>query len=371
MSEANARDFLINRQNLHDHKIIPSNAHAQELEQNEVRLEIDKFSLTANNITYASMGEMMKYWEFFPAEEGWGRVPVWGFGNIVESNCQALAVGERIYGFFPLSSHVILKAGKVSPFNFNDEAEHRLALPAVYNSYARTSADPAYKPELENFQALLRPLFTTSFLIDDFLRDNQFFCDASQQISRIVLASASSKTAFGAAFALQQNKSEDANYHVVGLTSPTNIDFVNSLGCYDSVESYDGVSNLSAEGTTIFVDMAGNSNVQMAVHQHFKDGLLYSCQVGLTHWDKLGFNADLPGPAPQLFFAPSQVEKRLKDWGPDGFQQALSKAWENFLGLAKSALATREQVGEEAITEIYEALLNGNADPKAGYILSF
>lgn len=371
MNTATARDFLINRLDLHDHKIVSSDADLKPLAPNEVRLVIDKFSLTANNITYASMGEMMKYWEFFPTDEGWGRVPVWGFANIVESNCEHLNVGERIYGFFPLSSHIILKAGKVTPYSFNDEAEHRLALPPVYNNYIRTDADSAYQPDLENFQALLRPLYTTSFLIDDFLQDNQFFCKKDEQITRIVFASASSKTAFGAAFALQQNKSEENQYQVIGLTSAENVGFVESLGCYDAVVAYDDIEQLPADGTTIFVDMAGNSDIQLAVHKHFQNGLQYSCQVGLTHWDRLGFNADLPGPAPQLFFAPSQVEKRLKEWGAEGFQQRLGESWEAFLSLAKTAIESTELSGDQAIIEVYEALLNGRADPKTGYILKF
>jgi hypothetical protein len=39
----------------------------------------------------------------------------------------------------------------------------------------RCSRDPFYTADSESVQALLRPLFITSWLIDDFLADNDFF----------------------------------------------------------------------------------------------------------------------------------------------------------------------------------------------------
>src|SRR3712207_7802692 len=47
----------------------------------------DRFGLTANNVTYAVMGDAIGYWSLFPAsEDGWGRVPVWGYGDVVASD---------------------------------------------------------------------------------------------------------------------------------------------------------------------------------------------------------------------------------------------------------------------------------------------
>ena len=49
------------------------------LADGQVRLAIENFALTANNITYAVFGEAMKYWDFFPAPEGFGGadLPPW------------------------------------------------------------------------------------------------------------------------------------------------------------------------------------------------------------------------------------------------------------------------------------------------------
>ena len=80
----------------------------------EVLLGIDRFALTANNITYAVFGDAMSYWNFFPAAEGWGNVPVWGFADVVESRFDGLEVGERIYGYLPMSTHVALLPGRLT-----------------------------------------------------------------------------------------------------------------------------------------------------------------------------------------------------------------------------------------------------------------
>ena len=72
-------------------------------------------------------------------------------------------------------------------------------------------------------QALLRPLFVTSWLIDDFLDDNAFFGTTAKPgvPGVMLLSSASSKTAYGTAFALAQRQ----GIEVVGLTSPGNLAF--------------------------------------------------------------------------------------------------------------------------------------------------
>ena len=72
----------------------------QPLAAGQVRVRIDHFALTANNITYAAFGDAMGYWQFFPtAEEGWGNIPVWGFASVVQSLHPGVAVGERLYGY--------------------------------------------------------------------------------------------------------------------------------------------------------------------------------------------------------------------------------------------------------------------------------
>ena len=309
MNPSNNRvDFLVKRDDLRTCKFGSGEAtDGADLQQGEAQLKIEKFALTANNITYAVFGERMGYWNFFPTEDGWGRVPVWGFGEVTHSRSDGVAVGERYYGFYPASSHLTVQAD-AGATGFVDVTAHRRALPAVYNQYARTTTDSAYDEGHENEQMVLRPLFMTSFLLADFLQDNEFF-DAHLAI----LSSASSKTAYGTAFLLSRMQPRP---EVVGLTSARHAGFTKSLGCYDRVVTYDQVNSLPKDESAVYVDMAGSGAARTSVHQLFGGNLKHSAAVGGTHWDEEAPNVQLPGPAPVFFFAPTQVQKRTADWDP-------------------------------------------------------
>jgi hypothetical protein len=356
------------------------------LAQGAIRVSIDKFALTSNNITYAAFGDAMNYWQFFPvvpagAEEvdadtiHWGRIPVWGFGSVTESNHPQIAVGERLYGYFPMSNTVDLTPDKLSTLSFMDSAPHRAALHPVYNQYTRTAADPFYTPESEDVQALLRPLFITSWLIDDFLADNAFFGVTAQPGKKgvMLLSSASSKTAYGTAFQMAQRN----DIEVVGFTSPGNVAFCESLGCYQRVLTYDQLDQIAADTPCVYVDFAGNAAFRRAVHTHCT-GLAYSSSIGGTHVDALGGGKDIPGPKPSLFFAPAQIKKRSAEWGPQGLGQYLVKAWQAFLLTATRTpsagqtpwITVQHHTGSEAVQSAYLHVLGGKGDPRVGHILS-
>ena len=331
----------------------------------EVLLAVDSFALTANNVTYAAFGDAMSYWGFFPSgDPEWGVVPVWGFGVVVASDCEGVETGERFYGFFPMATHVVLRPVRVNPAGFSDGATHRLGLHAVYNNYQRVSTDGSDDAAREAHQMLLRPLFTTSFLIDDFLADNRFF-----EASTVLLSSASSKTAYGTARCLRERD----GIEVVGLTSPQNMDFVRRLGWYDRVVVYDDIDATDVT-PSVFVDIAGSAAIRETVHGHFGDALHYSCSVGGTHWDQVSGHANLPGPPPVLFFAPAQLSKRITDWGPAGFQQRLGEASRQFEQACTDGNPPIMQVvrraGPAAVVEVLDELVSGTSAPHVGHVLS-
>ena len=79
-------DFLVRRNDFTQTRWVEAQRRAgSALEPGEVLLRVDRFGLTANNITYGVVGDLMGYWNFFPAPEGWGRIPVWGFADVVAS----------------------------------------------------------------------------------------------------------------------------------------------------------------------------------------------------------------------------------------------------------------------------------------------
>lgn len=339
----------------------------QALNAGQVLLKVSEFSLTANNITYAAMGDFLKYWEFFPAAEGEGIIPVWGFAEVVSSECEGVEVGEKFYGYYPMSKYLVVEPSQLTPASFIDGANHRQSLSVIYNQYIRCSNDPIYKPETEALQMLLRPLFTTSFLLDDFFADGEFY-----GAEQMILTSASSKTALGMAFLLHHNRKERAqDYQIIGLTSESNKAFVEGLGCYDLVVSYEELTQLDSTKKTSVVDFAGNGQVLGQIHQHFADNLQYSCMVGASHWDqRAGMPAKLEGPEPIMFFAPSQAEKRIKEWGGVAFQQKIADVWSVFTGFVDGWMDVERHSGALATDEVYQKVLSGSFNPKAGYIVS-
>jgi len=362
--------FIVNRSDLRQTRFVDDAAATTPLREGQVRLRIDSFALTSNNITYGAFGDAMHYWDFFPTEfEGYGRIPVWGFAEVIESTADGIAAGERIYGYFPMSTHVVLQPVKVSDSGFVDGAPHRSELHALYNQYTRCRSVPGYEPGREAEIALLRPLFVTSFLIDDFLADNAFF-----GATQMLLSSASSKTAYGTAFCLALRRGSPGAPKIVGLTSPPNVAYTKRLGCYDEVLTYDAVGTLDAGTPTVYVDYSGSAALRSTIHSHFDDQLKYSCSVGGTHWDALGGGKGLAGPRPILFFAPAQVKKRSADWGPAGLADRIASAWTAFMkpvtDPARPWITVVRGHGAHDVQATYQALLAGKLPAHEGHVLS-
>src|SRR3712207_5248439 len=284
-------DVEVRRDDLRTTRVVDGEAPAEDLGDGRVQLRVERFGLTANNVTYGALGDALSYWNFFAAgEEGWGRVPVWGFGDVVASGAEGVAAGERFYGYFPMSSLVTYSVRAGGP-GFVVTDPHRADLAVVYNQYQRTPPDVPHADEM----LLLRPLFATSFLIAAHLRDHDHF-----GASAVVLSSASSKTAYGVAHVLRDD------VRVIGLTSARNRDFVEGLGLYDGVVPYEEAADALGGGdeALAFFAIAGDAAVREAVHRAAGDRLRHSELVGATHWDQLGGGqGDLPGPAVSFFFA--------------------------------------------------------------------
>src|SRR5664280_2815739 len=330
------------------------------LEPGQARLRVDAFGLTSNNITYAVYGEAMRYWACFPAPEdetGWGRVPVWGFGEVVESSTPGVADSTRVYGYFPMADEVVVQPGRIDDSGFSDLTATRGAVPAVYSRYSFVESDPVYDADREAQQMLLWPLMVTSFVVDDFLGDHGLF-----GATTAVISSASAKTAIAAAFLL----AERDGVEVVGLTSGANLGFVAGLGCYDTTVTYDDVDSLPT-GDACFIDIAGRRDVTRRVHAHFGDHLRYSMVVGDTHWDNRADRSEpLTGPRPVFLFAPDQIAKRRRDWGRDGFERTVAAAWNRFVPWTDRWLTIRHAVGADEVEAVYHSLLDGRIDPGVG-----
>ncbi len=360
----NGIDLIVTRNDLSQTQIVKS-SFPDPLPEGSCLLEIDRFALTANNITYGVAADMLRYWEFFPTgDDTTGRIPVWGFADVVASAHPDVAVGTRVYGYLPMSTHVLIYPDRVSPVGFSDGVAHRAGLSPIYNHYSLTSADPQWSPQGEAMISLFRPLFTTSFLLEDLHRENGYF-----GAQTVILSSASSKTSIGLAHLLSRTRPEGPR--IVGLTSADNRDFVENLGCYDLVLGYEELDNLPV-GPAAYVDMAGNADLRRRVHRRLGDALKSSRAVGMTHWQASGglSGDDLPGARPEFFFAPSYAQERLAALGRAEFQARLDLAWSDFIDQAERWITVTEFRGSSAVQARYDASLRGDISPQEGHILA-
>ncbi|NMM50832.1 DUF2855 family protein [Marinigracilibium pacificum] len=365
METINSLDFTVKTDELQKTQFVEK-TYSDELAADQVILKINKFSFTTNNITYGVVGEQMNYWKFFPTQSGYGIIPVWGVAEVILSNHPEIQVGQKYYGYYPMGHHLLVTADKVSPRGFIDASEHRQGLSAIYNYYSNTAQDPAFTPETEEYISIFRPLFGTAFLINDFLAEHNFF-DAKQ----IVIISASSKTAQALACLVAHHKSENqSDLNLIGLTSSRNKDFVDHLGWYDKVISYDSVGEIDPSNKTVIVDFAGNHQLQFEIQTLLGENLVYDCHVGFTDRNNLEGENSLPK-KPEFFFAPGQAEKRRKEWGSAIFQQNIGKAWQHFLKEIQSKVVIKEHAGKQGLEQLYFKMLNGEIDPQHGNIVSF
>ncbi|MGB0135127.1 DUF2855 family protein [Dokdonella sp.] len=339
-----------------------------QLEEGEITVRIDRFSITTNNVTYLTFGEApIHYWSFFPAgDPDWAQMPVWGFAEVIDSAVPEISCGERFYGFFPIANALRLRPERLTERGFFDGMPHRLALTSAYNFYTRCSTDPAYSPELEDYQALLRPLFVTSWMLADYLEDNRFF-----GARQLVVSSASSKTAYGTAAWLD----EHADIRQVALTSSGNLEFVNALGCYSQAHAYDQLESIANDQPTLYLDFSGDAALRTRIHQHFDHELVHDCLVGFTQTSEMIARNQpaLAGPAPRFFFAPEQIRKRTADWGPASFNERFSAAQGGFIARLSDPkndwMTVVEHTGIEAAQALISDLVAGKMDPRAGHIV--
>ena len=355
-------EFQVKKSDLSESRIV--NQPVRELDDGEVLAKVDRFAFTANNITYGVVGERIGYWNFFPVEDQeWGIIPVWGFADIIETKNPDIPIGERLYGYWPMATHLVMKPARIKEQRLLDGAEHRASLPPVYNSYARVNAEPHYKAALDDARMALFPLYATSFCLYDFCKDNDWF-----GAEQIIIPSASSKTAVGTAYAF---KEDETSPRLIGLTSSRNKDTVEALGLYDQVVTYDDIESLNNKAPTIIIDMSGNGDVLNALHKHLGDNMRYTSNVGVTHYEANKIGPDFIKERSAMFFAPGHIQKRAADWGPGEFEKRAYGFWARAAEKSNAWLNYNSQTGREAVEQSYQDVRSGKTPADTVWIVGF
>ncbi len=358
------QQIWVDKHDLNATKVIQDTLTDDVLGEDDVLLRIVQFGFSANNITYASMGEHMGYWGFFPAGSGYGIIPVWGFAVVERSMHPDIAEGERIFGYLPMASHWVIRAGKVATHGFKDIHPNRKSISPVYDQYLRCSADPAYNLDREVWQQAFRPLFMTSFVLDEFV-----YKSATQSV--LLVSSASSKTATGCACLMRhQREKRESAFRIIGLTSDANRDMVCDSNCYDEVMTYSEANSLSDSESYWLLDFAANGEMLTTLKSQLGNALERITLIGATDWqskakpDRAGLNAD-------VFFAPAHVKHMQQEWGHEGFLSRYADAWKLFSENTTQTYYEQQHQGVNNVLAVYKETLAGLMNPNALLSLKF
>lgn len=325
----------------------------------EIRVTIESLGLSANNISYAVTGDMLGYWAHFSVEDNWGVLPVWGFGRVSESNHASINVGERIFGFLPMASEVIFKPDSVSDICFSDTSAQRAGLHPWYTRCYRCGSDPLFSESRTDIQPIMWALFMTGWMMAE---------ELSGKVDCTYISSASSKTAISLAWAL---RNFDSNNRTVGLTSAGNREFVESLGVYSTVMTYDDITVDDSVTTAAYVDIAGNAQVTSDMHVALNERLFESVLIGGTHRAPSATPLPMPGPAPRFFFIPDVAEQKAADIGFESYHNEFAEAWKPFADWASDWMAFEHGSGIDAIEEGYRANLTGGLPPHQAQLFTW
>jgi hypothetical protein len=228
------------------------------------------------------------------------------------------------------------------------------------------SGDINYDNSLDDIRSLLFPLHITSFCICDALEDEAYF-----GADQIIIVSASSKTAIGVAQGLQEASNAPS---ILGLTSEKNLGFVKNLGCYDEVITYDHLSDVNFNLKSVMVDMAGSREILGTLHGSLGDRMLKCLTVGMTHWDNEVTAEDALGQAmlrerTEFFFAPAHIQKRVKDWGHEGYNKKTADFMKSRSNQSIDWMQIKKINGLENFISTYEKFVSGDINPNEGIIV--
>jgi hypothetical protein len=360
-------EFQIRKDDFENHRLVEATANEDngDLADGVIRVKIERFAFTSNNVTYAVAGDQLGYWQFFPPSgedsDGWGMMPVWGFAEVTESKSADIPVGDRLFGYFPPATYLDMLPTHVAGHRLVDGAEHRSKLPPGYNTYYRVYAEPGYDRSGDNERMLLWPLHITSFCLWDVLQDGRWF-----GAEQVIILSASSKTSIGLAYALDD---DEAAPLVVAITSQRNLDFVKKLGLYDSSVTYDSLDQIDATLPTVIIDMSGNGEVLGRLHTLLGDKMKRCINVGLTHWDESSPGEGLIRERSDFFFAPAHIQKRMQDWGPNGFAEKTAGFMQETALKSRAWLKLKKIDGLQGLGEIYSDVCAGRLAADQGLIV--
>ena len=101
--------------------------------------------------------------------------------------------------------------------------------------------------------------------------------------------------------------------------------------------------------------------------------MLNCVSVGMTHWETLSdkdpLAAKINRERSSFFFAPSHVQKRIGDWGQDGFNQRTGAFMMARMQQSKGWMSVETITDFDAFTAVYADVVVGKMNPNEGLIV--
>ncbi|KDQ16757.1 hypothetical protein BOTBODRAFT_106597 [Botryobasidium botryosum FD-172 SS1] len=355
-----------------------------QLPPNHILLRVEKFGFSSNNVTYGALGESshFKYFEFHPipgtaktvAAKTHGLIPVWGFTTVVASTHPSIQPGERLYGYLPMTRYALVPISEANKYSVYVTLGDFPSDRRPYKQLQRCATDPFYRKDREDETMLWRPLFWTSYWLEDSL-----FVARYHSAKRVLISSASSKTAYALAFLIRLRGVQEADVRkitVVGVTSPGNIAFTKGLGLYDEVVAYaDVLDSLDrTAGPWLYADVSGNDKLNERVVAHLGPSLAAGIQLGMTHVSPDATDAVASAAAGtsklQSFFMPEWLERRKRDLSAQAIIDMQWSAWDALMKNTGRWMALEHTYGEKEVLRRYAETVAGRVSPNVGQVYS-
>jgi hypothetical protein len=320
----------------------------------EVVFEVLRFGFSANNVTYGRLGEALGYWRLFPAADGWGRLPVWGYLRVAASATPEIAEGRLAYGLCPMSTHVVLTPDRVTSAGFVDAGPHRAGLSPTYNAYSWLDTDPAHVRALADHLLVLRPVFWLSFLVDDYLARLGYLADSAVHV---LVTSGSSRAAIGLTHLLSRR-----GVPTIGLTAVARCAALEELGSYTEVYSYEDL--ILRPVRTVLVDLAGGSTLRDRVAAQLGSALVHTAVAGFTH------GSGLPSAATAFLFVPDLIVERAR---AEGWHELNARYVVQLRGFAESStawLTISHSQGPAEVEAAYRRVLDNRGAATDAHVLT-
>ena len=350
----------------------------------QVEVHIVKLAMTANSCTYSVCGGAPLFTlSNFPVPDGtledgarsYARVPCWGTGVVTASQCASVPVGQRIYGYLPMSPTCLLQPTQVSQTKgtFVDGAPARSQIIKNYRQYSTRPVHASGTPltaDEEDFHTSSGTVFSTGWSLPFFATK------LSPAPTALLVTAASSRTSIAAAHATRFHGELKAD--VIGLTSSKNLKFVQSLGLYDQVVLYDALETQLVETRKVAVmDVAGNVELLERLYALYGPNIVDYQKIGLAHLGQpeLGRPPNLPRMSglvlPQDYNIWPVLQSLAAQRGVQAHEQLMGSCWADYKAKMLPFYTVQRHHGAAETLRAYdETVTKGGCEPNCIHMCS-